>query len=53
MSIISRLAVVLGLDTAEFNAGLGKAEQGVNKFTAIAGARKGVEVRVLFWAPIS
>lgn len=40
MSIISRLAVVLGLDTAEFNAGLGKAEQGVNKFTAIAGVMR-------------
>ena len=40
MSIISRLAVVLGLDTAEFNAGLGKAEKGVNKFTAIAGVMR-------------
>ena len=40
MSIISRLSVVLGLDTAEFNAGLGKAEQGVNKFSAMSGAMK-------------
>lgn len=40
MSIISRLSVVLGLDTAEFNAGLGKAEQGVNKFTAISGVMR-------------
>lgn len=40
MSIISRLSVVLGLDTAEFNAGLGKAEQGVNKFGAMSGAMK-------------
>lgn len=40
MSIISRLAVVLGLDTAEFNAGLGKAEQGINKFSAMSGAMK-------------
>lgn len=36
MSIISRLSVVLGLDTAEFNAGLGKAEQGINKFGVMA-----------------
>jgi lambda family phage tail tape measure protein len=34
MSIISRLSVVLGLDTAQFNAGLGKAEQDVNKFSS-------------------
>lgn len=40
MSIISRLSVILGLDTAEFNAGLGKAEQGVNKFGAMSGAMK-------------
>lgn len=40
MSIISRLAVVLGLDTAEFNAGLGKAEQGINKFSAMSGLMK-------------
>lgn len=32
MAIISRLGVVLGLDSAEFNAGLGKAEAGMNKF---------------------
>ena len=36
MSIISRLSVILGLDTAEFNAGLGKAEQGINKFGVMA-----------------
>lgn len=32
MSIISRLAVVLGLDSAEFNSGLGKAEGSLVKF---------------------
>lgn len=32
MSIISRLSVVLGLDSAQFNAGLGKAEDGLGKF---------------------
>lgn len=40
MSIISRLSVVLGLDTAEFNSGLGKAEQGINKFSAMSGAMR-------------
>ena len=32
MSIISRLAVVLGLDSAQFNAGLGQAEGSLTKF---------------------
>jgi lambda family phage tail tape measure protein len=40
MSIISRLSVVLGLDTAEFNQGIGKAEQGVNKFSGMAAGMK-------------
>jgi lambda family phage tail tape measure protein len=40
MAIISRLGVVLGLDSAEFNAGLGKAETGVKKFEAVAGYAK-------------
>lgn len=40
MSIISRLSVVLGLDSAEFNSGLGKAEGGLNKFSATSGAAK-------------
>lgn len=34
MALISRLGVVLGLDSAEFNAGLGKAEAGLGKFKA-------------------
>ena len=34
MSMISRLGVVLGLDSAEFNAGLGKAEAGLKSFAA-------------------
>jgi len=34
MSIISRLAVVLGLDSAEFTAGLGKADNDLKKFGA-------------------
>lgn len=36
MAFISRLGVVLGLDTAEFNAGLGKAESALNKFSTSA-----------------
>lgn len=40
MSIISRLSVILGLDTAQFNAGLGQAEQGMNKFGAMSGVMK-------------
>ena len=40
MAIISRLGVVLGLDSAEFNAGLGKAEAGVKKFEAVSGIAK-------------
>lgn len=40
MAIISRLGVVLGLDSAEFNAGLGKAEAGVKKFESVAGYAK-------------
>lgn len=40
MSIIARLAVILGLDSAEFNAGLGKAESGVKKFEAVLGLAK-------------
>ena len=34
MAIISRLAVLLGLDAGEFNAGLGKAKDKVQGFTA-------------------
>ena len=37
MSLISRLGVVLGLDTAEFSAGLGKAEGDLKKFNTSAG----------------
>lgn len=44
MSIISRLGVVLGLDSGEFNAGLGKAEGSLNKF---AGVAKGVGVAAI------
>ena len=36
MALISRLGVVLGLDSAEFNAGLGKAETSLNKFSTLA-----------------
>lgn len=41
MALISRLGVVLGLDSGEFNAGLGKAESSLNKFSGLA---KGVGV---------
>ena len=34
MSLISRLGVVLGLDAGEFNAGLGKAQDGLKEFAA-------------------
>ena len=44
MSIISRLGVVLGLDSGEFNAGLGKAEGSLNKF---AGVAKGIGVAAI------
>lgn len=37
MSLISRLGVVLGLDSAEFSAGLGKAEGDLKKFNTSAG----------------
>ena len=37
MALISRLGVVLGLDTAEFNANLGKAQEQVKKFAVGAG----------------
>ena len=33
MAIISRLAVLLGLDAGEFNAGLGKAKDKVDSFS--------------------
>lgn len=36
MSIISRLSVILGLDSAQFNAGLGQAEGSLNKFSSSA-----------------
>lgn len=36
MALISRLGVVLGLDSGEFNAGLGKAESSLNKFSGMA-----------------
>lgn len=35
MALISRLGVVLGLDSGEFNAGLGKAETSLNKFSTL------------------
>lgn len=41
MALISRLGVVLGLDSAEFSAGLGKAEASLGKFSTMA---KGVGV---------
>lgn len=40
MSIISRLGVVLGLDSAEFNAGLGQAKTGLNNFSIGSGLAK-------------
>jgi len=40
MSMISRLGVVLGLDSAEFNAGLGKAEAGLKTFVSNSVASK-------------
>lgn len=36
MALVSRLGVVLGLDSAEFSAGLGKAESSLNKFSTFA-----------------
>ena len=43
MSLISRLGVVLGLDSSEFNAGLGQAKTGLNNFsTGIGYAKVGV-----------
>lgn len=44
MSIISRLGVVLGLDSGEFNAGLTQAEGSLNKFSGVA---KGVGVAAI------
>jgi lambda family phage tail tape measure protein len=41
MSLISRLGVVLGLDTAEFSAGLGKADNDLKKFGASSMAMVG------------
>ena len=47
MSLISRLGVVLGIDTAEFNAGLGLAQEKLNNFgTAVLGNRLGVAALV-------
>jgi lambda family phage tail tape measure protein len=40
MSLVSRLGVVLGLDSAEFSAGLGKAEGDLNKFSGGMGLAK-------------
>lgn len=43
MSLISRLGVVLGLDSSEFNAGLGQAKTGLNNFsTGMSAAKIGV-----------
>ena len=43
MSLISRLGVVLGLDSSEFNAGLGQAKTGLNNFsTGMSAAKLGV-----------
>lgn len=40
MAIISRLGVVLGLDSGEFNAGLGQAKTGLNNFSIGSGLAK-------------
>jgi lambda family phage tail tape measure protein len=40
MAIISRLGVVLGLDSGEFNAGLGQAKTGLNTFSVGSGLAK-------------
>jgi lambda family phage tail tape measure protein len=40
MAIISRLGVVLGLDSGEFNAGLGQAKTGLNNFSVGSGLAK-------------
>ena len=40
MAIISRLGVVLGLDSGEFNAGLGQAKSGLNSFSIDSGIAK-------------
>lgn len=43
MSLISRLGVVLGLDSSEFNAGLGQAKTGLNNFsTGMSAAKIGI-----------
>lgn len=44
MSIISRLGVILGLDSGEFNAGLTQAEGSLNKFSGVA---KGIGVAAI------
>lgn len=52
MSIISRLSVILGLDTAQFNAGLGQAEGSLNKFSTSA-KNIGVGAATAFAAALS
>ena len=55
MSLISRLGVVLGLDSAEFSAGLGKAETSLTKFgvasVAIGGMVQQLAEKILSTIP--
>ena len=46
MSLISRLGVVLGLDSAEFSAGLGNAESSLNKF-GVSSLSAGVSIAAI------
>jgi len=46
MSLVSRLGVVLGLDSAEFSAGLGKAESSLNKF-GVSSLSAGVSIAAI------
>ena len=52
MSLVSRLGVVLGLDSAEFSAGLGKAESSLGKF-GTSSLAAGVSVAAIGTAFIS
>lgn len=47
MANISRLGVVLGLDSAEFNAGLGKAEGSLSKFATAAKGTAAVAIAAM------
>lgn len=53
MAFISRLGVVLGLDTAEFNAGLGKAEGALTKFSNTAKVAGAAAIAALGYELIS